>query len=307
MDLQNLGIKTIQKYSDNYHHIYTDGSAFKGTTKAGCGARIEYSDKNCDELCEPCGSHCDNFEAEVLAIQHSIQKLTQTFDANPNSITNCVIFSDSQSVLKTLDEQNFSTKVIRDLALCISSFIEKFNIILYLQWIPSHCGIAGNERADVLAKRGASMIQPEKCVSQATVKKILKSNKTIDWHNQWAQNDKGRVMFNFVAKPNKRDPINNLKRIEQVVIFRLRTNHIQLNAHLSRITKDHEPSCPLCDYMEETVNHFLFDCPRLQDLRKQYLPLFPNRENSLYSNTQQLKQTYRFYHEATRRRINIQV
>ena len=24
MDLQNLGIKTIQKYSDNFHHIYTD-------------------------------------------------------------------------------------------------------------------------------------------------------------------------------------------------------------------------------------------------------------------------------------------
>ena len=94
------------------------------------------------------------------------------------------------------------------------------------------------------------MIQPEKCVSQATVKKILKSNKTIEWHNQWALSDKGRVMFNFVTTPNRRDPINSLKRREQVVIFRLRTNHIQLNSHLSRITKDHESSCPLCDYRE---------------------------------------------------------
>ena len=151
------------------------------------------------------------------------------------------------------------------------------------------------------------MIQPEKCVSQSTVKKILKSNKSIEWHNQWALNDTGRSMFNFVAKPNKKDPINILNRKEQVVIFRLRTNHIQLNSHLSRITKDHEPSCPLCDYKEETVNHFLFDCPRLQDLRMQYLPPIPNRENSLYSSLQQLKNTYRYYHEATRRRTNVQV
>ena len=307
MELQTIGNKTIQTYPDNFHHIYTDGSAFKGTTKAGCGARIEYSDKQCDELSEPCGTHCDNFEAEVLAIKHSISKLSQAFESKPNIKTNCVVFSDSQSVLKTLDEQNYSTKAIRDLALHISLFIEKFNITLYLQWIPSHCGIQGNERADMLAKREASMIQPEKCVSQSTVKKILKSNKSIEWHNQWALNDKGRSMFNFVTKPNKKDPINYLKRKKQVVIFRLRTNHIQLNSHLSRITKDHEPSCPLCGYREETVNHFLFDCPRLQDLRMQYLPTFPNRENSLYSSIQQLENTYRYYHEATRRRANVQV
>jgi len=151
------------------------------------------------------------------------------------------------------------------------------------------------------------MLQPEKCVSQATVKKILKSNNTIEWHNQWAQSEKGRVMFKFVTRPNKKDPINCLKRREQVVIFRLRTNHIQLNAHLSRITKDHQPSCPLCDYKEETVHHFLFDCAPLQDLRKQFLPPDPNRENSLYSSTQQLMQTCRYYHEATRRRMNIQL
>ena len=115
MDLQNLGIKTIQIYSDNYHHIYTDGSAFKGSLKAGCGVRIEYSDKQCDELSEPCGTHCDNFEAEVLAIRHAIAKLSQAFESKPDITTDCVVFSDSQSVLKTLDEQNYSTKANRDL------------------------------------------------------------------------------------------------------------------------------------------------------------------------------------------------
>ena len=307
IDLQQHGVKTIMSYPEHFHHIYTDGSAFKGTTRAGCGARIEYCDKTCDELSEPCGAHCDNFEAETLALDYTLKKLTQTFESNENNKADCVIFSDSLSVLQTLDDQNYSTKVIRNLALEISNFIEKFNITLYLQWIPSHCGIPGNERADTLAKRGASMLQPERSVSQSTVKKILKSNNTIEWHNRWAQSDKGRVMFNHVTVPNRKDPINQLKRNEQVVIFRLRTNHIQLNAHLSRITKDHHPACPLCAYREETVQHFLFDCPPLHDLRKQFLPFNPTRENTLYSPTEQLKQTCRFYHEATRRRSTLQL
>ena len=302
VDLYNLGTRTIMSYPDSFHQVYTDGSAFKGTTKAGCGARIEYSDKTCDELSEPCGLYCDNFEAEALALQHVLQKMTETFETHPNKIANCVIFSDSQSVLKVLDENNYTTKAIIDLALLISTFIGKFDIALYLQWIPSHCGIQGNERADTLAKRGASMLQPDRSVSLATTKKILKSNKTIEWHNQWAQSDKGRVMFRYVTKPNKNDPINLLQRKDQVVIFRHRTNHVQLNAHLSRIKSDHKPNCILCDYREETVHHFLFECTPLQDLRRQFLPPDPTRENSLYSPKTQLLQTCRFIHEAMSRR-----
>ena len=149
------------------------------------------------------------------------------------------------------------------------------------------------------------MLQPEKCISQGTTKQILKSNRTIEWHNKWAQGDKGRAMFKYVPNPNKKDPINFLDRKRQVVIFRLRTNHIQLNAHLSRITKDHDPSCPLCSYKEESVHHFLFECLPLQDLRARFLPLTPTRDNTLYAPPSQLIQTSRFYHEAMHRRTKL--
>ena len=151
------------------------------------------------------------------------------------------------------------------------------------------------------------MIQPERCVSQGTAKQILKSSRTIDWHNSWARSDKGRILFNYMPVPNKKDLINTLPRKDQVAIFRLRTNHIQLNAHLSRILKDHNPSCPLCDYKEESVQHFLFDCPNLQDIRSKFLPLNPTRENTLYSPKPQLLKTSSFYHEAMNRRMKIQV
>ena len=294
-------------YPENINFVYTDGSAFKGHFRAGCGARIEFCDKTCKELSEPCGTYCDNFEAEAMAIQHAIQKLMETYESNPEKSRDCVVFSDSLSVLQTLDHENYSSKTIRNLALQISSFLEKHTPTLYLQWIPSHCGIEGNERADILAKRGALMIQPERCVSQETIKQILKSNRTIEWHNNWAKSEKGRAMFKYFPVPNKKDPINFLERKDQVAIFRLRSNHTQLNAHLSRILKDHNPSCSLCGYKEESVQHFLFECPPLQDIRSQFLPPNPTRENTLYAPKPQLLNTSSFYHEAMNRRTKFQV
>ena len=66
------------------------------------------------------------------------------------------------------------------------------------------------------------------------------------WMKQWAESGKGRSVFKFVPAPNKNDPINQLQRAEQVIIFRLRTEHIQLNKHLNRIGVKNDARCPLC-------------------------------------------------------------
>jgi len=97
-----------------------------------------------------------------------------------------------------------------------------------------------------------------------------------------------------------------LERKDQVIIFRLRTMHIQLNANLSRITKDHPTACTLYGYKEETVQHFLFDCPFLQDTRKEFLPENPNLENILYCDKQQLLRTSKFFRKANRQRTQVQ-
>ena len=305
VELNLIGNKTITSYTD-FHQIFTDGSAFKGTLNAGFGARIEYLDKECDEISEPCGVHCSNFEAEAFAMNSAIEKLKETFKENPTKINNCVIFSDSRSCLESLKMQNLENTAIRDLCINISSFLKCHKITLVLQWIPSHCNLQGNERADILAKKGAEKEQINKPVSQTTAKQIIKSNTKIDWLNSWANCEKGRSMFKHVPKPNTKDEINLLNRKDQVIIFRLRTTHIQLNFHLSRITKDHPPTCTLCGYKEETVQHFLFDCPSLQDLRKEFLPQSPSLENTLYTDKLQLLKTSKYFQKANQRRTPVQ-
>jgi hypothetical protein len=72
------------------------------------------------------------------------------------------------------------------------------------------------------------------------------------------------------------DTINTLKRGDQSNIFRLRTQHIQLNSHLSRIQSQHAQVCHLCTHPGETVGHHLFECPTLDSIRKRFRPPDPD-------------------------------
>ena len=110
-----------------------------------------------------------------------------------------------------------------------------------------------------------------------------------------------------MTRPNTDDPINSLGRKEQVTIFRLRSQHIQLNMHLNRIKPEHPPACELCPHPYETVKHFLFECPTLEDIRKTYLPPSPDLENTLYTNVGQLRNTCKYFNMANSRRANAQM
>ena len=114
-------------------------------------------------------------------------------------------------------------------------------------------------------------------------------------------------MYPYMTAPTNTDPIDNLGRREHSIIFRLRSQHIALNSHLNRLNPLQEPVCPLCPYAYETVNHFLFEYPKLSKLRETYLPPNPDIGNTLYSDIQQLLNTVRYYVMANRQRNNFQV
>ena len=194
------------------------------------------------ELSNPCGVLCSNFEAEAKAIITALKETKETFHTNKEKCSNLVIFTDSLSVLQALENQKISNNTIEKLKIDIHGIISTFSVKITLQWIPSHCDLPGNEAADRLAKRGANKEQPNIPISQNTCKQIIKENLKTEWLNNWAQSKTGRSVYSHLKEPNPKDPINTLERREQVVIYRLRTQHIQLNAHLNRIRSDHSAS-----------------------------------------------------------------
>ena len=110
-----------------------------------------------------------------------------------------------------------------------------------------------------------------------------------------------------MTKPNRKDPINKLQREDQSITFRLRTRHIPLNSHLKRINVKTSAACPLCNHPDETVEHHLFDCINLKELRGRFLPANPNIHKCLYGTTEQMKKTCSFFKLASGERAKAHV
>ena len=54
---------------------------------------------------------------------------------------------------------------------------------------------------------------------------------------------------------------SHLSRAQASILMQLCTGHIPLNYFLHKINKVESPTCPLCWTADETIHHYLLDCP----------------------------------------------
>lgn len=197
--------------------------------------------------------------------------MTQLRNAAQNNNTEAhenmqvVFLTDALSVLQAL-----SNNKLPQLERTINSIKSLKTVI---QWIPSHCGILGNEKADKLAKEGAQQDQEENAVSFTEMKTIIKSlHKT----------------------PQQQDSYHQLSRPEQTTIFRLRTGHNKLNQHLYRVMKViPSPMCP-CGEAEQNTEHLLQTCKLHQAHRQKIWDQPTTLEEKLHGSLENLQKTARF-------------
>jgi hypothetical protein len=91
---------------------------------------------------------------------------------------------------------------VENYKICFSQnniFFSVFGVQVVLQWIPGHTGIKGNDKADMLAKRGASSQQPNKPVAYTTAKQIIREKLRKNW---WEAGKTGRVVYNYKYMDN---------------------------------------------------------------------------------------------------------
>jgi hypothetical protein len=148
-----------------------------------------------------------------------------------------------------------------------------------------HSGIPGNERADQVARRArsqAELQQPGLYLRPDISAPFLNFNGlspyfTELWNRHWI-NEGNEMEPHKIPKrylPNliecqsfEKTVLHNLDMHERQIVCRIITGKIGLNSFLFKIKCSSSQDCGWCDYEEETVEHFLMECPHYENFRQ---------------------------------------
>ncbi|GFU84276.1 uncharacterized protein LOC103524116, partial [Trichonephila clavipes] len=136
---------------------------------------------------------------------------------------------------------------------------------IVFQWVPSHCGLWGNERADFLAKKGGTGIlqnfRRDLTLHSAKleIKRIFRESFRLTASR--VARDKP-----WITLCKKSHGIPSSPRAAAVAKFRLLTGHDCLCAHLFRFNLVTSPICVLCDTGQDMTAAHLDECSALNDL-----------------------------------------
>ncbi|KAJ4431093.1 hypothetical protein ANN_19688 [Periplaneta americana] len=248
--MKQLSLETINiRYPpQNWLHLYTDGSLISREQGAGAGVTCCLF-----SLYRSLGYGTTSFDGEIVAISESLRNIL----CHINKFKNVVILSDSKAAILSIVSKHTPSSQTAEITKTHSQLIS-LNKRIVFQWIPSHCGILGNENADALAKKvSTATYRPVTKSTYYSVKRFIKST-YLDFNKQnLITQSQGKKWNSLHHNPQL---IPDLPRNSSVAAFRLATGHDCLAKHLHRIGIYQSPNCPLCNSNQEMDSEHLKIC-----------------------------------------------
>ena len=115
------------------------------------------------------------FKAEAQALHKAATAVLQN---SARTAGQAVLFTDALSLLQAL--KNCRNKELNPLCNALATLSATVQEAVR-QWIPAHCGIRDNEKADTLAKERAQKDKTERLVSFDEAKTIIKTQQRRTW------------------------------------------------------------------------------------------------------------------------------
>lgn len=256
----------LEKFYPQYIEVYTDGSK-KNDPDVSVASGIYIP--NLDFVaCWKLNPEHTVVGAELFAIYKSLQFIEKNL---PN---NCVVFTDSLSSLLLLMSNNRHYFQISEEIINLLVTLNRTRRVI-LHWIKAHAGIMGNELADEAANSGHSNdrsavyeVQLEEKICQLTAKFSILWNQY--WQEQCSMTRKGLFHRNIRDNIMESTPVDTKMRQMDIAMFRLRLGHVGVGKHMNRFNMMESSNCDECD-VEETIEHYLMQCPLYRPQRRQLL------------------------------------
>jgi ribonuclease HI len=254
---QQLHEKWLRTLPDHTIVIYTDGSKLANGA-VGCGWAIYHcGDQQLHRLTEGnchLGHRAEVYDAELHAVQEAITTLLTT--TMPRA--KVFICIDNKAAIDTL-QLNKSNHEYTRRTLQIIDALELLGWSICTIWCPSHCNIQGNERADTLAKRGASLTNL--CRFTTTTKSWLLTQARAEFIQRWqTELPLSNPSFKFPSH------LRGVDWADTRALWRVFCN---------RSPSDSPPNLDagpcLCGLGLKTSHHLLRDCPLLATQRSALL------------------------------------
>lgn len=255
-DLINQEYRRLLSESSFFQPVYTDASK----NAHGVGAAVYSETFSASYKLLPATTI---FSAELFAI------LRATVLIQEDNLQYSIIITDSLSSINALSQTYSTHPLVLRIKNELASISNRNSHVRFL-WIPSHTGIAGNERVDKLAKEAVTSRESAEIdtMVHTDLKPHFKDKVLNTWQQIWNNDSSKLSEIKSTVKPWKFVP---RRRSEQVALTRLRLGHTRLT-HEYLISKNPRPTCEVCN-SDMTVKHILIECNKyLTEKRKYQIP-----------------------------------
>ena len=250
--------------------LYTDGS------KTDCAVSFAFFDSLLNlGTGYKINANTSIFTAEALAILAALKHIKH----KNHGCCEWVIVSDSMSVLENLKNNRYNANTNYLIPLIKQFWLHLYTggINVRFMWVPSHVGVVGNERADLLARSitNNSDIIPDSSsllsvsVPWTDIVSLLKKRSIGIWKKHWnytIQIENKGLWYATYNVPIGKTPwfcksSTYINRKFYSTILRLRFGHCRLNFHLFRLKLVQSPHCDYCSTQtEQSLSHIFFEC-----------------------------------------------
>ena len=259
LEFQSLANEKISNF-DTYKHVFTDGSKENEKVAAAC-----VTDDTTVQFRLP--DNASIFSAEIKAIDLALDLINQSLHRKH------IIFSDSLSVLQSLNNHSSDNPLIRDVLIKYNNVSTNKEVVFC--WIPSHCGIHGNEKADRAAKAALTLDESAMKLPYTDFKPLIHSVIINTWQESWNR-EVDNKLHSIKPTIGEWHPGPQASRRDEVILSRLRIGHTYLT-HSYILKRDVPPECVFCQE-PYTIKHILLHCSDLILIRRQYYDATSLRE-----------------------------